>query len=433
MIYEQTVSVANIPCDIQEQELSDHFSPAGGIQNILVHRDVKTGFCSGKAYIVFDNQSSVTVAVAQLGSVKLAGKTGNPVLLVIKPAAKDEESDIVTFLSKASVSSHSDSLDDFLNQLSPEDIDKLADRIKAKLSTSKQNSILSQPVKYQISQKPRLPLFSGDSTSKDIPYYQWRHHVDCLLNNPAYSDSDISDAIRFSVKGTAAEISLCIGPNAKPSEILDQFDISFGDVSSKSLLREQFFSAKRSKEESMVAWHTRLKKLMHSAQLKGAISTSEAEDCLRSRFWWGINNERIHEALRVDHNNKVSMNSLLASARGLEEEYSDTTPNSSTASNSKTSRSVSNLQALPSKKISQQQAQEPTLSDVMQAFKDFSKKVDHMESRLTKVEHQQRNNHRGPPSGQQQEGSKFCERCKRKNHTIQDCVARHDIYGQRLN
>ena len=133
----------------------------------------------------------------------------------------------------------------------------------------------------------------------------------CLINNPSYSDQEILESIRFSLKGTAAEINYCLESSLSPLEVLNQFDISFGDVHSKSLLREEFYSAKQELDESIVAWSCRLQKMLHSVKEKGAISSDEAIESLKSRFWFGLKHEKLKEALRESHNRGDSFQSLL--------------------------------------------------------------------------------------------------------------------------
>ena len=426
MSYLKTLAVSNLPCDVEETELDAHFSKAGAIETILLCRDNVTGFCNGKGYVIFEDSESVTDSLSNLGSVKLPNKNGD-VLLVIKSASQNDESDIVRLMSKNTEETARDPLDILIDKLSSTDIDRLISKINAKRSANK----IPEPsqIKFATTQKPRLPHFSGDPDGKEQPYHQWRYHVMCLINNPSYSDQEILESIRFSLKGTAAEINYCLESSLSPLEVLNQFDISFGDVHSKSLLREEFYSAKQEHDESLVAWSCRLQKMLHSVKEKGAISSDEAVESLKSRFWFGLKHEKLKEALRESHNRGDSFQSLLTLARGLELEYLG-------HGDSSTTKSTLHHKNVKPSNISHQQATDlaDTVHQILQRMSGIESRITNMEKSMSKANGSQHGFPRVPSNSNGVNPQNiFCKRCKRKTHTEQDCVAKRDIHGNRLN
>ena len=77
---------------------------------------------------------------------------------------------------------------------------------------------------------PRIPTFSGDDSKADISYDQWRYEVRCLLTEGSHSEKLILQALRRSVRGTAAAVLLHMGEGATVETILKKFDVIFGNI-----------------------------------------------------------------------------------------------------------------------------------------------------------------------------------------------------------
>lgn len=80
-----------------------------------------------------------------------------------------------------------------------------------------QTSASHRDVTYQ--HFPKLPFFSGES-GKDTDYDHWIYEVECLIATKTHSHDVILQAIRKSLKGEAAIISMKLGPHADFQELL---------------------------------------------------------------------------------------------------------------------------------------------------------------------------------------------------------------------
>ena len=104
---------------------------------------------------------------------------------------------------------------------------------------------VSQPYLPSTPKCPRLPNFSNDKMKGDVEYTQWRYHLKCVQQNPWIPEFEILNEIRLSVKRTALNQLICLGPDVKLQEILTKFDSWFGDIRILDNLEQQFASAKQ--------------------------------------------------------------------------------------------------------------------------------------------------------------------------------------------
>lgn len=169
---------------------------------------------------------------------------------------------------------------------------------------------------------PRLSVFNGDG--KEVSYDQWRFEVRSMIHEGLYPNSAILHAVRRSVKGIAANIMLHLGENVTLDAILNKFDHAFGNILSAEMLLEQFYAAKQKSGEDITSWACRLEGLKLQIQSKDPSTFSASDVHLANRFWSGLHNKDIHNALRHKVDNKASYNELLVSARTLEVEMGAT-------------------------------------------------------------------------------------------------------------
>ena len=126
--------------------------------------------------------------------------------------------------------------------------------------------------------------------------------------------------MRRSLRGRAADVLLAMGSEVSIEQILSKFDVRFGDVFPTDVTLEQFFTAKQLPNESIAAWGCRLEDLL--SRVRDPISASAARSMLRSRYWSGIQSERIRGALRHHFDSGADFEFLLKHARMAEQESS---------------------------------------------------------------------------------------------------------------
>ena len=91
-------------------------------------------------------------------------------------------------------------------------------------------------------------------------------------------------AVRSSLKGEAATV-LRLGPNILVQDVIAKFDSSYGNVLETEDILTEFYIAKQKNTEDCAAWSLRLEDLITKAIRKGKVSTSSANDMLRTMFY----------------------------------------------------------------------------------------------------------------------------------------------------
>jgi len=126
-------------------------------------------------------------------------------------------------------------------------------------------------------------------------------------------------AIRKSVKGTAADVLLNLGERVSPDEIVNKFEVIFGNVLSVEALLEEFYTARQSDTEMVAEWSCGLESLLAKARQRGA-SLSNIDGMLRSKFWASLRDDRVKNGTRHRFDRGDSFEMLLEYARQIEHE-----------------------------------------------------------------------------------------------------------------
>ena len=134
------------------------------------------------------------------------------------------------------------------------------------------------------------------------------------------SQQTVSQAVRRSLRGTAAEMLIHMGEGASTERLLEKMEAVFGDVKTEEQLLEEFYSAKQAPSETVAMWGCRLEEIVRKAQRKQAIEEPAVEPMLRTKFWSGLNSDRVKMALRHIFDRKDGYEQLLAQARIVEAE-----------------------------------------------------------------------------------------------------------------
>ena len=432
---ERSVWVSDLNPPIASQDIVKYFSRAGDVDQVIVP-DVS----GSQVLVVFQNAEAIVEALKYSGksfrdATIVISQPTNEQMLLCEPKSKDIEatspkiSDIRKSLQGMSDSDIKAMMEELtsiatkrLSTLSTNDErshspDRMNDsRENIQLNPSRHSPprILASPsMFFPPMQYPRIVLFSGDAGKSDhASYHQWRNEVRCLLTE-GHPPTHLLQAIRRSLKGTAAEVLLNLGENATPQNILDKFDVIFGTALSSEALIEDFYTARQKGSEPVVVWGCRLESLLTQARDKGIIS-GNTEEMLRTKFWSGIHNIGVKNAIRHRFDAGESFQQLLIAARAVEYEalqnvaVQSSTPVSSTKSSGKV-----NVQS------------SSTPDDTK--FEKLLKKMEEMTERLKKLETKQTDVNRGASSRSRSSANRptsgiECFYCRQKGHFIRDCV-----------
>ena len=126
--------------------------------------------------------------------------------------------------------------------------------------------------------------------------------------------------MRYSLKGRAAEVLLSMGDAESVREVVDKFDVRFGDILPTDVTLEQFFSAEQWPMESMSSWAYWLEELLD--QIRQPASLTAARGMLRSRFWTGIQSGQIKNALRCHFDQGAPFEELVKQSKVVENDGS---------------------------------------------------------------------------------------------------------------
>lgn len=262
-------------------------------------------------------------------------------------------------------------------------------------------------------QAPRLPIFSGER-NKDSSYGRWKYEVRCLFNNRAYPEQAIMMTVRQSLKGAAADVVTRMGENVSAEDILVKFESIYGTVMAGETILERFYSAKQGVEEDCASWSCRLEELAYQALEKEAIAQDEISTMMRSRFWSGLRDSRLKDALR-QKKTSIPIEELVKEARGLEEEFGLT-------------KQVKEIKP----KIHQQQTEEPKdkmmnqLQEIMNRLLKLEENISSNGNKSHTLQNSQpevrvQQPSRGHQGYQRQTRRITCYSCNKEGHVSQGC------------
>lgn len=337
----RSVWVSNLNPPIVTADLAKYFSRVGEVEDVFVPEDE-----SEECLVVFrfpthalsalsynkkpyrDRQIIVTEPTASQVGMALPPEYGTPL-----SSSGQSPGAILKQVSSA------------IDYLEDSDIMLLMEQLKAialgRLNKSKQNEPVktlfetrpnsnssstpqmgNPPSTWNIptTQYPRVVFFSGDTTKAEHgSYFQWRNEVRALVAD-GFPQPYILQAVRRSVKGPAAEALINLGPSPTTTEILEKFDVVFGVALSSEALVQSFYACnQRAEKETVAAWGCRLESLLSQAKDKGIV-TGDADEMLRSRFWSGLKNLELKNALRHRFDGGQSFTQLMLAARAVEQE-----------------------------------------------------------------------------------------------------------------
>lgn len=169
----------------------------------------------------------------------------------------------------------------------------------------------------------RISQFSGDAAKSDVSFEQWRFEVKGMLRDEIYSEPAILQAIRRSLRGTAAEFLHNMGEDVTVKRVLDKMERIFGNILPPEAILEQFYSAKQQQNEKVAMWACRLEETLsklEGCQDKAAPLVSEevSKTMLRTKFYTGLRPGLLKNALRHNFDSGAQYEQLLVLARAAE-------------------------------------------------------------------------------------------------------------------
>ena len=168
----------------------------------------------------------------------------------------------------------------------------------------------------------RLSMFSGDVSKGEVSFAQWRSEVLGFKRDPSVAPNVLIQAIRRSLKGRASTVILHLADDANVDAIIQKLERVFGNVLPAETLLEQFYTARQENKEDVSEWSCRLEDLILLLKSTDSITFTEdtAKGMLRTKFWSGLRNQLIKNALRYKMDAGASHGDLLVAARRIETE-----------------------------------------------------------------------------------------------------------------
>jgi hypothetical protein len=168
---------------------------------------------------------------------------------------------------------------------------------------------------------PTLPIFSGEDSLKGEDYSTWIHAVKGLVGENIYTDQAIATAIRKSTSGQAAQVLRNVSYGASVTELLDELEIAYGEITTEATTWQHFYNAKQNKSESILAWYTRLQELLRKASANDGATPGHGKDkILKTQLWTNLTNLKQKEAARHKYDETGTAVQLFKYLRQYKEE-----------------------------------------------------------------------------------------------------------------
>ena len=227
--------------------------------------------------------------------------------------------------------------------------------------------MLPPPTPSIFSKPPKIPLFSGDDPipKNEVSYYEWRHEVRCLRRDSNLSPSQVLQAIRMSLRGTARRLLVSLGDNVSVDIIINKLDVNFCEPARQGVTMQQFFNTVQRPEESVTSFSCRLESTLEQAFQGGHLPRTSRHELLCERLWSGLYSESLKANTRHKFDAATDYEMFLKDVRQVELELSLTQPGRT-----------------KQKATSHQQSISPTASD----FAFICKKQSEMESNLSRLQ-----------------------------------------------
>ena len=169
-------------------------------------------------------------------------------------------------------------------------------------------------------QQMRISTFSG--ASKDSSYEQFRFEVKGYINQ-GIPEGLILMSVRRALKGQAQEMVLHMGETATLKDVIQRFDMLYGDVNPPQVLLAEFYAATQRNGEGVTEWYTRVEDLASRIHRKHPtiISSDNFHLMVNTQFWTKLQNANIKNALRHKVDTLIGSPKFIVEARKAEMEF----------------------------------------------------------------------------------------------------------------
>jgi len=427
------VWVSDLDVPVSPSDIAKFFSKIGTVNDVIV-----PDMDSGSALIVFVEQSSVDKALIWNGKnlrdqvIRVDIPTSSQLEVLVSSESKNTQSapdidnlkaelmkldpsNMLTMLQELTnlAQKHSESYHPAGPVMPPYPMSPSgaasASRFQNQSNHPTNTPATNNPGFLPVHQYPKIAFFSGEEgKSGDVKYGQWRSEV-VSLRNEGYSEPVILQGIRRSLRGTAAEVLHNLKCPVSVIDILTKFDVVFGIVLSMEHLLEDFYNATQLPTEKVVVWGCRLESILSRLRDRGLSSDSNV--MLRSRFWHGLSDLKIKNALRHRFDNGESFQELMTSARSVEHESTRVLSSEAKVLDIRTCDPKHNRTA----KVNVQQT-----AGLEKTLQEFGNQLASIKKEIAKLKEGGMNKASGPiPSS----GSNLeCFYCHEVGHFIRDCA-----------
>lgn len=178
------------------------------------------------------------------------------------------------------------------------------------------------PSPYFSTKPPKIPSFSGDEPipKGEITYYEYRHEVQCLKRDQSLATSQVLQAIRTSLRGTARKLMVSLGDSISVDSILHKLEVNYGEPTRKSITMQEFFNAGQRVDESVTSYGCRLESILCQAFEKGHFSKTGRSELLCEKLWSGLRSSELKTNTRHKLDSATNYDQFLRDVRQVETE-----------------------------------------------------------------------------------------------------------------
>lgn len=232
---------------------------------------------------------------------------------------------------------------------------------------------------------------------------RWKYEVNCIDEEPKYSASTVKEAVRKSLKSPAADVLCKLGINPSVDQVVNKLQSLYGSVLSGPAILERFYKEQQG-DVSCAKWSITLENWIYQAAEKKAIPVSSISLTLKHKFWSGLEDKNIKNALRNRYED-VEFEQLVAESRAIEEEN-----------------------AAPQKsKVKSQQITESENSKLDAILK----KMERMEADIKHLKEERKEKQAAPPVSRKEPVR--CTKCHLEGHLFYGCKKGEDVICHRCN
>ena len=205
-----SVFVSGLPVDVDLPEINQYFGRISTVVQTLLLKD-------NSAILLLEDSSAAEKVIQKSNQRSFRGDK-----LTVREVTKEEWLFVELLLQPAKATKEVKKETDGMN-----------DQVGKGLQDAQgapQVQGANGPAPYQ-GYIPKLPFFSGEDVKPgECSYLQWRTEVQSLIHGSLYPGHILVQAIRRSLRGTAAEVLLHLGEDITHDVVLTKFDTIFGNV-----------------------------------------------------------------------------------------------------------------------------------------------------------------------------------------------------------